>query len=301
MGRPLLNPFGMDRIQGPIGLFNVSEMPRFIADSSAAPWQGAFFTDLVAAEHGVVDHGHQRFCFQRTLVPFRFRKAGAPHHAWSTELPGLRLWAPGDEQRFEWSGGGARQFLFVQPGHVETLLEKPWRTLRQGAPLLLGPSAAALMDAMRMDILENSPAGAVAGDLLVAALLSHVRPREGAPAVAAGGLPPAARRRVLECIEARLDTPLTLAELAQEAGVSVRHFSRAFSATTGMPPHQYILRQRVERARVLVSQGVPLAAVAQQVGFSDQSQLSRTFRRFTGRSPTAFRSQRHTVAPSSMS
>lgn len=294
----------MDRIQGPDGLFNVSQMPRFIADSSAAPWQGAFFTDLVAAGEGVVDHVHQMFCFQRTQVPFKFRQAGAAHHGWSTELPGLRLWAPGDEQRFEWSGGGARQFLFVQPGHAEAVLETPWhavRALLQGAPRPLGPSAESLVDAMRMDILEHSPTGAVAGDLLVAALLSHVRSHCGAKAVAVGGLPPAARRRVLECIEARLDTPLTLAKLAQEAGVSVRHFGRAFSASVGMPPHQYILRQRVERARVLVSQGVPLAEVAQRVGFSDQSQLSRTFRRFTGCSPSAFRSGRQIVALSSMS
>lgn len=286
----------MDRIQGPIGLFNVSEMPRFIADSSAAPWQGAFFTDLVAAGEGVVDHAHRLLCFQRTLVPFRFRKAGAPHHAWNTELPGLRLWVPGEEQRFQWSGGGARQFLFVQPGHVEAVLEKPWHAIGarlQGTPLPLGRSAESLMDAMRMDLLEGSPTGAVAGDLLVAALLSHLRAQHGGnKAMEPGGLPPAARRRVLECIEARLDTPLTLAELAREAGVSVRHFSRAFSAAIGMPPHQYILSQRVERARVLVSQGVPLAEVAQQVGFSDQSQLSRTFRRFTGCSPTAFRSKR---------
>jgi AraC family transcriptional regulator len=285
----------MDRIQGPIGLFNVSQMPRFIADSSAAPWQGAFFTDLIAAGEGVVDHAHQLFCFQRTLVPFRFRKAGAPHHAWNTELPGLRLWAPGDEQRIEWSGGGARQFLFVQPAHVEEVLEKPWHAISaqlQGAPLPLGPAATSLMDAMRVDVLESSPTGAVAGDLLVAALLSHIRAQGGGKASPTGGLPPAARRRVLECIEARLDTSLALAELAREAGMSVRHFSRAFSTTLGMPPHQYILRQRVERARVLVSQGMPLADVAQQVGFSDQSQLSRTFRRFTGSSPTAFRGRR---------
>lgn len=285
----------MDRIQGPAGLFNVSEMPRFIADSNAAPWRGAFFTDLVAAGAGVVDHLHHLLCFHRTLVPFRFRKLGAAHQAWSTELPGLSLWAPGQEQRLEWSGGGARQFLFVQPAQVEEVLEKPWHAigaLLQDRPLSLGPSAESLMDAMRMDVLEHSPAGAVAGDLLVAALLSHIRPQDTSKARVAGGLPPAARRRVLEFIEAGLDTPLALADLAQQAGVSVRHFSRAFNTAMGMPPHQYILRQRVERARTLVSQGMPLAEVAQQVGFSDQSQLSRTFRRFTGCSPTVFRSKR---------
>ena len=284
----------MDRIQGPQGLFNVSHMPRFLADSSAAAWRGAFFTDLVAAGEGVVDHVHHLFCFQRSLVPFRFRQAGAPHHAWSTQLPGLALWAPGEEQRFQWSGGGARQFLFVQPGQVEEVLEKPWHAIspqQRGAPLALGPSAESLMDAMRMDILEGSPAGAMAGDLLVAALLSHIRSQDGGKPMAAGGLPGGARRRVLECIEARLDTPLALAELAREAGMSVRHFSRAFSTTFGVPPHQYVLRQRVERARALVSQGVPLAEVAQQAGFSDQSQFSRTFRRFTGCSPTQFRSR----------
>lgn len=56
-----------------------------------------------------------------------------------------------------------------------------------------------------------------------------------------------------ELIESRLDTDLTLLELAQETGYSRSHFLRVFQATAGMTPHRYVLKRRVERARELLA------------------------------------------------
>lgn len=54
-------------LPGPVGLYNVSVMPRFLLDSSRVGWQGAYFTEIEGAPAGTVDHGHERYCIQRSL------------------------------------------------------------------------------------------------------------------------------------------------------------------------------------------------------------------------------------------
>jgi AraC-like DNA-binding protein len=281
-------------LPGPDGLFTVTAAPRFGVDSSAVGWRGAYFTDLQAAPHGIVDHGHERFSVQRSAVPLRVRelRAGA---GWTTVTPGVNAWCPGEEQRFEWQGGGGRQFLFVEPGLVEEIVEgriAP-RPSRRGLPeLTSSPLAATLLQAMVQDLRDGSPGGSLVGDSLVVALVAHLwgRPVERRTA---GGLPAAACQRVLAHVEQRLDTPVSLAELAELARMSVRHFCRAFRASVGCSPHQYLLRQRVERAKALIAaRDLPLCDIAQAAGFADQSQLTRTFRKQVGITPAAYRAAR---------
>jgi AraC-like DNA-binding protein len=68
-------------------------------------------------------------------------------------------------------------------------------------------------------------------------------------------------------------------------------FARQFKAATGLPPHQYVIARRVERARQLLEAGadLSLAAVAAHVGFSDESKLSQHFKRLVGVTPGRFR------------
>src|SRR5260370_37300288 len=69
------------------------------------------------------------------------------------------------------------------------------------------------------------------------------------------------------------------------------HFARQFKAATGLPPHQYVISRRVERAKHLLQAGIDLslAEVATDAGFSDQSQFSPHFKRLAGRTPRPFR------------
>ena len=79
--------------------------------------------------------------------------------------------------------------------------------------------------------------------------------------------------------------------MAAVARLSSYHFARQFKATTGLPPHRYVIARRVERAKQLL-QGVggpPLAEVAALAGFSDQSQFGRHFKRLVGVTPRQFR------------
>jgi AraC family transcriptional regulator len=83
----------------------------------------------------------------------------------------------------------------------------------------------------------------------------------------------------------------TLTQLAAVVGLNPYHFARQFKAATGLPPHQYVIARRVERAMQLLQAGtgLSLAEVALHAGFSDQSQLSHHFKRLVGVTPGRFR------------
>ena len=89
-----------------------------------------------------------------------------------------------------------------------------------------------------------------------------------------------------------LDQKLSLAEVAQNVGLSRYHFLRTFKHETGMSPHIYRTIKRVEAATSLLTRGIPPAQVALATGFNDQSHFSNTFRRYIGATPKQYLSQR---------
>jgi AraC family transcriptional regulator len=104
------------------------------------------------------------------------------------------------------------------------------------------------------------------------------------------GLAPWQYRRVEAFIEAHLDADPSIVELARECGLSGSHFARAFGRTTGMPPHRWLMKRRVERAKhLLVTGELELAQIALTCGFVDQSHLNRVFARFEGCGPGRWR------------
>jgi transcriptional regulator GlxA family with amidase domain len=120
-------------------------------------------------------------------------------------------------------------------------------------------------------------------------LLTYVRD-PAPPAVARGGLAPAAMRRVDEYMEAHLSENIELYMLSTIANLSIYHFAREFKRSTGVTPHNYLLRKRVERAKdMLARTDYSLTEVALAAGFSDQSHLSRHFRQMIGSTPRNFR------------
>jgi AraC family transcriptional regulator len=95
---------------------------------------------------------------------------------------------------------------------------------------------------------------------------------------------------VLDYIDQNIDGRLTLPKLAEVARLSVFALVRSFKTSTGLPPHRYILRKRVERAKVLLSDAaLSVADVALRCGFGDQSAFTTTFRRLTSQTPSAYR------------
>ncbi len=105
-----------------------------------------------------------------------------------------------------------------------------------------------------------------------------------------GGFSKRALGRVTDYINDNLSQKLTLTEIAGVANLSNYHFARLFKAATGLSPHQYVINQRVERARtLLVLTDLSVVDVAGAVGFANQSHLAFHVRRLLGVSPKALR------------
>jgi AraC family transcriptional regulator len=107
------------------------------------------------------------------------------------------------------------------------------------------------------------------------------------------GLTPWQLRRVEDYIQAHLDDDPSIAALARECNLSASHFARACVRTIGMPPHRWLTKQRLERAKTLLSSGdLGLADIALLCGFADQSHFSRVFARQEGCGPGKWRRDR---------
>jgi AraC family transcriptional regulator len=105
-----------------------------------------------------------------------------------------------------------------------------------------------------------------------------------------GGLPDRQLLQVLEYINEHLDRDIKLTDLAQLLGISQFHFSHMFKQSIGTAPYQYLLQQRVERAKQLLKQTErSIMDIALECGFNSHSHLSKQFRQLTGMTPKAYR------------
>jgi AraC family transcriptional regulator len=153
------------------------------------------------------------------------------------------------------------------------------------------PSLRGTLEKLRSLMLSQPlPAGRLYGETLgvlgIVELLRLQRAGTRKPIVAKGGLSRHQETLVRTYIEEHLHHDVSLFELAALAGLTRFHFARAFKISVGQPPHQYLLRRRVERARdVLLQTDLGLQAVAEKVGFKSASLFSRTFRKLVGISP----------------
>ncbi|HSH88862.1 MAG TPA: AraC family transcriptional regulator [Ramlibacter sp.] len=101
----------------------------------------------------------------------------------------------------------------------------------------------------------------------------------------------AAVQRVIQHIEKHLGQPLSLAELAVLADLSIWRFATVFRQQVGISPHRYICQLRVQRAQALMRDGMPPATAASEAGFYDQSHLSRHFKNICGMTPGQYLSR----------
>jgi AraC family transcriptional regulator len=105
-----------------------------------------------------------------------------------------------------------------------------------------------------------------------------------------GGLSSHQMRRATELLEAHLDGNIALQQVAEACNLSVSHFARAFKQTFRRPPYKWLTERRVDKARDLMTNSrLPLADIATQCGFADQSALNRFFKRIHGVTPGIWR------------
>jgi len=107
-----------------------------------------------------------------------------------------------------------------------------------------------------------------------------------------GGLPAWRVRRVAEHIDRNLDKPLPLTELAAVVYMSRFHFARLFRRSTGHPPHRFVIRQRIARAREFLARPeLTIAEISRRVGFRTPNHFTTMFRRVSGVTPRGYRIQ----------
>jgi AraC family transcriptional regulator len=136
----------------------------------------------------------------------------------------------------------------------------------------------------------DTPGYAETLGVLLAYELGRFKNQLKQPAPLQGGLTARQVRLVIEFLESRLTDKTSVSELAALVDLSRFHFIRAFKKTVGMPPHQYLVHRRVERAKELLSdQRLSVTEIAEKSGFNSTTQLTRSFRRIVGTTPSSFR------------
>jgi AraC family transcriptional regulator len=206
----------------------------------------------------------------------------------------------GTRGQVRWGGGFDWLHIYLEPGLVERVAAEAFDLdpARLTVPPLDGlelPHLRAAMTAVGAELASGGPGGPLAAESLANLLAVHLIRHVSAPRRLERGrdgvLPRGRLRAVEEYIEEHLDGCPTLAQLAAVVRLNPYHFARQFKAATGLPPHQYVILRRVERAKQLLQAGtdLSLAEVALHAGFSDQSQFSRHFKRLVGVTPGQFR------------
>jgi len=189
--------------------------------------------------------------------------------------------------------------LFLSEAILSRVIAEHWDIDPRNVELLWQPIkrdrvVESVMTGLALDAQKGSPSGQLYAESACEFLTHHIihsySSLSPAPRLS-GGLPGGRLKLVLDYVEASLNHSISLRQLAQLAGVSTRHFERAFRKALGVPPHTYVLGRRVAAARELLLNQPELSIeqIAARVGFSSASHLASTFRRQIGCSPATFR------------
>src|SRR4030088_1300831 len=152
----------------------------------------------------------------------------------------------------------------------------------------------ALVTVVHAEMVAGFPSGRLFLDsieqAMAVALVSSQAVRHRPARISRGGLAPARVRRGTDLVDARLEDELGLDELAQSVRLSTGHFARMFRKSTGETPHQFVLRQRLERAKAMLrAPDARILDVAVACGFKTQQHFAQVFRDVCGFSPTGYR------------
>jgi AraC family transcriptional regulator len=210
---------------------------------------------------------------------------------------------PGIDGIWEASAPSRAVVVLIRPEFLSRAIEEHWdadpkklEIVKQF--LVRDPTIEAITLNLAREAANGSPSGRLyaqsACEFLAHHLIFRYSTLSRPPPRAIGGLSRRSLKLVLSYIEDSLGQRIELRELAALAGISARHFERAFRQSTGYPPHAYVLERRLDVARQLLIDQPNLAIeqIALRLGFSSGSHFSSAFRQRTGCSPTEYRNVR---------
>ena len=156
------------------------------------------------------------------------------------------------------------------------------------------PRLSAMVAAVHAEMVAGFPSGRLFLDSVEQAmaitLVNGHAVRHRPVQIYRGGLGSARLRRIRELVDAKIEDDLSLDEMAQAVGLSTAHFARMFRKSTGKTPHQFVLHQRLERAKAMLrAPDARVLDVAVACGFKTQQHFAQVFRDVWGVSPTEYR------------
>jgi len=268
----------------------VIEHAAVFADSDCLEWPDMLLElgqyESFAAE-GVVLEGHLLAlnCESRPLHLERKGKLGGMH---GECLPPESLWLQPAGELFteRFSTAHMLGVLVLPPDRFTRVLGQEIQLPTKFAHV--DPQISHLLKALVIELRNEGPSGSLFVEALVTAIATRLGQQFGVP-VARGGLGPTRLKVVCDFIDANLGTDLTLEAMADQAGVSVGHFTREFRQSLGTSPFAYVMRRRLEQARqALVTRDVTVGVIAAEFGFADQGHLTRLFKQAYGATPGRF-------------
>ncbi|HTT80268.1 MAG TPA: AraC family transcriptional regulator [Stellaceae bacterium] len=221
-------------------------------------------------------------------------------------MPGTALVAaPGAAVRCLFRGPCDELHLHA-PNHVIAECAEELPGYRSAARTLeVDPNPDPTVERLGRTLLEAEQIGGSVGrlyaDCIATAIIARLLACASASAACIGTkiapLPRWRLKRAIDYVDAHLADPVSLADLAAATGLTRMHFAAQFRATTGLRPHEYLLRRRIEQAQeMLAGTANPVVDIALSVGFQTQSHFTTVFKRFTGQPPYAWRQSRREPA-----
>ncbi len=263
------------------------------------PWSGLLVEHHTVSAIEIPQHVHRDLCLHLQIT------GNEAIEWWSTGRHGIERTAPGSmillppgtEDRLRWQGPSERLILSVDSGLLEQAADETQTPFPEFAARwsLHDPALQQVVLDLGRQVAEGWPLGRLYAGLsatsLVAQLLrSHTTNPATQPGIK-GGLPLPQLRHTMEYITANLDRDISLDEIASQIHLSPFHFARNFRAVTGQTPYQYLLDQRMDRAKRLLKKNLAWSVqeIAAMTGFRSAASFVRAFRQRVGQTPGEWR------------
>jgi AraC family transcriptional regulator len=271
-----------------------------VLSSQQIGWKGLLFQEFNHPGHEIPEYvlPHHMIIFGRSQGIYQENRIDGKFHRRDSEVTGDVLIVPaGMTNATVWTGAAEFSILTLCPKFVGEVAHESIDPDR----IELIPRFAAfdllihqIGLSLKADLEAGSPTGKIFGEsaatMLAARLLQQHSVRTPKLASNENGLSSYTLRQILDYIRSNLSQDLSIADLAQVAGMSPYYFMRMFKKSMHVTPRQYIIQMRIDRAKELLrSRELSIVDIALQCGFTNQSHFTNLFRQLTEITPKAYR------------
>lgn len=275
---------------------------RPVKNSVLSPLSGLIVETHNIGAIEIPEHEHSSFCLhmQTSGRPVQMEWWSEGKYGKESHGPGsLILLTPGTRDRLRWNRPSQRVVLSVDESYLLRAAQELGRKSHlsfENHWIFEDRQLYFLLSEMRREMETGWETGALYGDhlgiSLSIALIQKFSRDLAISRQARGGISRVRLRRVLDYVAANSHLDIQLDDLAEVAGMSRFHFARLFRLAMGVTPHRYLIDQRLQQAKVLLRLDArTVSEIAVETGFANAGHFARSFRRYVGASPTAWKRQ----------